>query len=219
MLDDHDKIIQGNSKSRFCAFDQGDQLIIPALAANLTTLGIPCIYYGSEQKFDGRGSGDGCDEYIREDMFGGPFGAFRSKGVHFFDVSAVVYKAIAAIAAIRRKEVTLRRGRQYLRPISGDGIHFGLPAVLTPGTRISSIIAWSRMLDDEEIVLAINTDTVNELAAWVTVDNGLHGPGDIFTCIYPDQALLPEAVVEGRNGKAMLIKVPRAGFVIYKTGQ
>ena len=43
MLDDHDKVIQGSNKSRFCAFDEGDQLIIPAIATNLMTLGIPCI--------------------------------------------------------------------------------------------------------------------------------------------------------------------------------
>jgi len=216
MLDDHDKIVQGNSKSRFSAFDEGDRLILPAIATNLTTLGIPCIYYGSEQKFDGNGSGDGSDEYIREAMFGGPFGAFRSKGRHFFDVSATVYKEVAKIAAIRRKQVTLRRGRQYLRPISGDGLHFGLPSFMGGATRIRSIIAWSRLLDEEEWVLAINTDTINTLEVWVTIDNELHGVGDVFTAIYPDEPLLPEAIVENRNGKAMLIKVPPAGFVIYR---
>ncbi len=216
MLDDHDKVIQGNNKSRFCAFDQGDQLIIPALAANLMTLGIPCIYYGSEQQFDGNGSGDGCDEYIREDMFGGPFGAFRSKGRHFFDVSSEVYKAVTALTDIRRNNITLRRGRQYLREISGDGTNFGLPSFVGGATRISSIIAWSRLLDDEEYVMAINTDTSNDLEVWVTVDNTLHGTGDQYTCLYPGNPLLPEAVVEDRNGKAMFIRVDKAGFVVYK---
>jgi len=216
MLDDHDKVIQGNNKSRFCAFDEGDQLIIPAIATNLMTLGIPCIYYGSEQKFDGNGSGNGCDEYIREDMFGGPFGAFRSKGRHFFDVSGEVYKAVAAMTAIRRKFITLRRGRQYLRDISGDGTNFGPPSFVGGATRISSIIAWSRLLDEEEFVLAINTDTTNDLEVWVTVDNTLHQAGDRFTCIYPSAPLLPEAVVDNRNGKAILIKVAPAGFVVYK---
>jgi len=216
MLDDHDKIIQGNNKSRFCAFDQGDVLIVAALAVNLMTLGIPCIYYGSEQRFDGSGGGDGSDEYIREDMFGGPFGAFRSRGVHFFDVTGEVYNAVAAIAAVRRKYVTLRRGRQYLRDISGDGINFGPPSYMGGSNRLMSIIAWSRIMDEEEIVLAINTDVTRELIAWVTVDNGLNGVGDVFACIYPSSPLLPEGVVEGRNGKAMLIRVPPAGFVVYK---
>jgi len=65
-------------------------------------------------------------------------------------------------------------------------------------------------------VLAINTDVTRELSAWVTVDNGLNGVGDVFVCIYPSSPLLPEGVVEGRNGKAMLIRVPPAGFVVYK---
>ena len=216
MLDDHDKVIQGSNKSRFCAFDDGDQLIIPAIATNLMTLGIPCIYYGSEQKFDGNGSGSGSDEYIREDMFGGPFGAFRSKGCHFFDVSSEVYKAVAAIAAIRRKFITLRRGRQYLRDTSGDGTNFGPPSFVGGATRISSIIAWSRLLDEEEFVMAINTDTTNDLEVWVTVDHTLHQAGDKFTCLYPSEPLLPETVVDNRNGKAILIRVAGAGFVVYK---
>lgn len=43
-----------------------------ALALNICTLGIPSIYYGSEQQFDGAGDSSG---YIREAMFGGEFGA------------------------------------------------------------------------------------------------------------------------------------------------
>lgn len=215
MLDDHDKIIQGDNKSRFCAFDDGDKLIIPAIGLNLTTLGIPCIYYGSEQKFDGNGRGEGSDEYIREAMFGGVFGAFRSKDRHFFDVSGPVYKAISDITVIRRQEIALRRGRQYLRDISGDGLHFGPPAPVGSGP-IRSIVAWSRILDDEELVMAISTDPANEKAAWITIDNDLHGVGDLFACIYPQTSLTPEGVVEARNGRSMFIRVPPAGFLVYK---
>lgn len=219
MVDDHDKINQGDNKYRFCARDAGDLLIRNAIATNLMTLGIPCIYYGSEQRFDGSGAGVGADEYIREAMFGGAFGAFRSRERHFFDVSAPVYKEVALLTAIRRRHITLRRGRQYLRPISGDGIHFGLPDFVASANRISSIIAWSRLLDSEELVLAMNTDIEKELGVWVTLDNDLHGAGDLFTAIYPAEPPLPEAVVENRNGKAIFIRVPGAGFVIYKRAQ
>ncbi len=64
--------------------------------------------------------------------------------------------------------------------------------------------------------MAINTDTNNDLQVWVTVDNTLHKTGDKFTCLYPSVPLLPEAVVENRNGKAMPVKVAKAGFVVYK---
>jgi glycosidase len=90
--------------------------------------GIPCIYYGSEQKFDGSGSGPGNDRYIREAMFGGSFGAFRSHGRHFFDESAPVHGELSRVLAVRRAEPALRRGRQFLRQISGNGTDFGYPA-------------------------------------------------------------------------------------------
>ena len=216
MVDDHDKVNQGDHKARFCAQEQGNQLIRNVLAANLTTLGIPCIYYGSEQGFDGAGSGDGADRYIREAMFGGSFGAFRSKDRHFFNTTFPVYREVAKIIAIRRQNVTLRRGRQYLREISGDGIHFGLPALPGSGAKLNSIIAWSRILDDEEILVVMNTDTNKEQSAWITMENTLHRAGDVFTCLYPSPAGPRAARVEERNGKALLITVPAAGFVIYK---
>jgi len=90
----------------------------------VTTLGIPCIYYGSEQCFDGQG---GDDRYIRETMFGKNFRAFRSKDRHFFNKENPVYKELSKILSIRKEKIVLRRGRQYLREISGDGINFGFP--------------------------------------------------------------------------------------------
>lgn len=90
------------------------------LALNATTLGIPCIYYGSEQLFDGEGGGDAADRFIRESMFGGKFGAFRSRGRHFFiEDNQHVYQELSKIHKLRSQQLTLRRGRQFLRPISG----------------------------------------------------------------------------------------------------
>lgn len=57
-------------------------------------MGIPCIYYGSEQQFDGHG---GNDRFIREAMFGGAFGAFRSKERHFFNEDGFVYQELSKI--------------------------------------------------------------------------------------------------------------------------
>jgi glycosidase len=53
--DDHDQVRKGSNKARFAADPEGRALAAAALATNVTTLGIPCIYYGSEQCFDGRG--------------------------------------------------------------------------------------------------------------------------------------------------------------------
>ena len=217
MIDDHDKVTEGEHKRRFCADDNGDKLILNALALNAVTLGIPCVYYGSEQLFDGQGSGESGDRYIREAMFGGKFGAFRSKGRHFFDKENRVYKEFAKILAIRKQKTPLRRGRQYLRQISGNGFAFGYPDFIN-SNEIRSVIAWSRILDELEIVAAINTDFVNELNVWVTVDNDLNKTGKQYECIYSvdSNQLTTVTTVEARNGKAIQIKVPPAGFVLYE---
>ena len=119
-----------------------------------------------------RASGDGCDRYIRESMFGGRFGAFRSRNCHFFNEQHPAYLELSKILELRRKEPALRRGRQFLRPISGDGVNFGLPQMI--GGQIRSVVAWSRIFVDQELLCAINTDPDNDRSAWVTVDDALH---------------------------------------------
>jgi glycosidase len=211
--DDHDQVRKGQGKARFCADADGSPLALAVLALNATTLGIPCIYYGSEQRFDGSG---GDDRYIREAMFGGAFGAFRSRGRHFFDETGPVFQELAAVLELRRQLMPLRRGRQYLREISGDGDHFGLPQVV--GGRLRSVVAWSRILADEEVLLAINTDSDVSTTAWVTVDAGLHADGSALECRYSsDRAQIGgQLPVAPRNGRAVLLTVPPAGFVIYR---
>jgi glycosidase len=220
MINDHDQVCKGESKARFCADNNGDRLILAALALNATTLGIPCIYYGTEQRFDGQGQGCGADRYIRECMFGGPFGAFRSRGRHFFDEKGYVYRELAAILKMREQKLVLRRGRQYLREISGDGTTFGLPSKI--GGRLLSVVAWSRILDSLEMVLAVNTDPDNPRTAWVLVDANLHPPGSTLACAYstdPAQVGLKLNVQQkGTNGSvaAVELTVPAAGFVVWE---
>jgi glycosidase len=215
LYDDHDQVRKGNDKARFCADALGKRLALNALALNATTLGIPCIYYGSEQGFDGQGSGDAADRYIREAMFGGRFGAFRSRDRHCFDEDALLYRELAAVLALRRAHLPLRRGRQYLREISGNGVDFGVPHLM--GDRLRSVVPWSRIFVDEEILLAINTDPDAAATAWVTIDDALHGAGDELRCLYStDSAQVGQPVtVEARNGKAVRLTVPAGGFVAY----
>lgn len=212
VIDDHDQVRKGPQKARFCAGDdRWRRLALPALALNATTLGIPCIYYGSEQLFDGAG---GDDRYLREAMFGGEFGPFRSRHRHCFDERTPVYQELSRILAIRRDEPTLRRGRQYLRDISGNGIDFGPPVPI--GGELRSVVAWSRIFDERELVVAINTDADSERSAWVTIDAGLHREGESLACLYPaDGTVAPAVSVEARNGKAVRLTLPAAGFAIY----
>jgi glycosidase len=211
--DDHDQVRKGPQKARFAADDIGQRMAVAAIALTATTIGIPCIYYGSEQRFDGVG---GNDRYLREAMFGGPFGPFCSAGRHAFDETNPVYREVSRILAVRQAIPALRRGRQYLREISGDGVSFGLPAPI--GGPLRSIVPWSRVFADHEVVAAINTDPLLPRTAWVTVDAGLHADGATLTCRYstdPAQEGLT-TMVERRNGRAFRMTVPAAGFVVYE---
>jgi glycosidase len=215
LFDDHDQVRKGGHKARFCAGDPAWKKLLPnVLAINTTTLGIPCIYYGTEQAFDGEGDND---RYIRESMFGGEFGAFRTRQRHFFNEDQPVYKTLADILAVRKRKIALRRGRQYLRTISGDGQNFGLPVIL--GDRMRSIVPWSRSFDDENLLLAINTDPDHARSAWVDLDGNTNPGGKRLTCIYatsPDQ-IGHEEIVQDTGGRRMIhLTVPAAGFVIYE---
>jgi glycosidase len=216
-FDDHDQVRKGNNKARFCYDEapgqENSRVLLNVLALNVVTMGIPCIYYGTEQFFNGHGDND---RFLREAMFGGEFGAFESKGRHFFNEEEEVYKELAKILKIRKNKIALRRGRQYLRPISGDGINFGIPHMIE--NEIRSIVSWSRIFNNKEILLAINTDYFQLKTAWVTIDNSLHEAGDKLKCIYSTdkEQINIEVVVEEINGKSVLLTVPAAGFVVFE---
>ena len=213
MFDDHDQVRKGREKARFCADDGADRQVLNALALNATTLGIPCVYYGTEQAFAGNGPSD---QFLRETMFGGEYGAFQSRGRHFFREDGAVYRELARVLRVRRDNLPLRRGRQYLREISGNGSDFGLPRIV--GTEIRSVVAWSRIFNEVELLVALNTDAQTPRTAWVTIDDGLHRTGDTLRCLYSTDAsqIGATVMVEARNGKAVRLTLPAAGFAIYE---
>ena len=129
MFDDHDQVHNGSVKGRFCVDSAARDLAFSLLALNLTTLGIPCIYYGSEQGFDSGGRTNPDDRILRENMFGGSFGAFCTQGRHFFNESGRLYRAVAQLLQVRQQSICLRRGRQYLLPTSTNGEAFHLPRI------------------------------------------------------------------------------------------
>ncbi|TLD32213.1 hypothetical protein E2P81_ATG05189 [Venturia nashicola] len=218
MIDDHDQVWRGSLKARFCSDPLGPPLLFAALALNLTTLGIPCIYYGTEQSFDGAGSdaspGHAADQYIRESMFGGAFGPFRSKERHCFIESSPIYQHLADLTGMRKQETALRRGRQYLREISGNGMIFAYPHRLGE-ERMMSIIAWSRIFDGVEIVCAINTDC-EERSVWVTVDSVIHDDGFQLRQIFPRDSGEYLPVIMNRGRATIRLRVPAGGFVMFK---
>jgi hypothetical protein len=58
LFDDHDQVRKGLNKAQFCADSVGPNALLNVLALNALTMGIPCMYYGSEQYFDGHGPSD-----------------------------------------------------------------------------------------------------------------------------------------------------------------
>jgi len=217
LFDDHDQVRKGNNKGRFCGdrANNGYAHLKAVLGLNLCAMGIPCLYYGTEQAFDGTGDND---RFLRECMFGGRFGSLQSTGRHFFNEDHEIYRFIAEVAALRQQHLALRRGRQYLREISdfGEPGSFGLPHMI--GGQIRSVVPWSRLFDNQEILLAINTDADNARVAWVTIDATLHGATDVMECLYStDPAQIGTTTrVKARNGQAVHILVPAGGFVMYQ---
>jgi len=160
-LDNHDQ----KSRFRFAdgKFDAQAQL---GLACLMTLPGIPSIYYGTEQGFSGAG---GADLNVREAMWGAPSP---------FDRKNPFYVTMQKLAALRAQEPALRYGRFYFRPLSGDGVHFGVSPF--PG----GVLAYSRILNRREIVVVANTSTTSPFRGQVVVDSALQPSSGTLTVLF-----------------------------------
>jgi glycosidase len=220
LVDDHDQVRKGAVKWRFCGDRRFRNLVFNVMAAKLTTMGIPCIYYGSEQGFDSGGRPSGSDIVLRENMFGGGFGGLCTQGRHFFNEDGPLYRALAEFIDLRKKLLPLRRGRQVLHQISGDGVTFGLPKRW--GERMRSLVSWSRLFVDQEVLVALNTDEAESVTAYSTVAPLIRVEGDELHRIFwyaPNQASAPppSLTVERRSGLlAVRMTLPPAGFALYQ---
>jgi len=107
-----------------------------------------------------------------------------------------------------------------LHEISGDGINFGFPRMM--GDRMLSIVAWSRIFVDQEVLVAFSTNREQSLAAYSTVASRFRSKGDRLKLIFwhaPRAATPPlsELVVEERGGVLSVpLTLPPAGFAIYQ---
>jgi glycosidase len=201
ILGDHDHVF--GEKARFSSDAASDHQVAAGVAVQLFTLGIPCVYYGTEQAFAGPEATERrwlpdwgrSDRYLREAMFGPEhprrsgaagleaapggldpelpgFGAFGTAGRHCFDASHPAYLRIAACAALRRRYPVLRHGRQYQRQLATDGSPDAGPFRFPEA---GQLIAWSRILDDEEALCVVNGHGDTARSGAVVVDAGLNG--------------------------------------------
>jgi len=95
-VDNHDQM--SRPYRRFLHASSFPEQAVLAMGYLLTSQGVPCIYYGTEQCFDGGGDND---SYVRECMFGGNWARSTPTGRHFFDSRHPIYKAIGRIGEIR----------------------------------------------------------------------------------------------------------------------
>ena len=219
VIDDHDMSCRAH-KARFAAYNASPHRywqVAHAAGLQLTTPGIPLIYYGTEQAFDGaEGRHDygieptrfGEDRYVRECMFGGAFGAFETSGCHFFNPQHPTYKRIRVIARLRNADDyigrTLRMGFCFPRETAYCGYPFRLPDA-------GELVAWSMILADHEVLMALNTHGLEPRGADVTVDGAIHPAGSTLRVLYradwndekldnppADETLVVQETAEGR---------------------
>jgi len=192
-IDNHDQM--AHPYRRFLHNNPFPQQAVLAIGYLLFSQGVPCIYYGTEQGFDGGGDND---TYIRECMFGGEWGAFNSTGKHFFNQQNPLYDAIQKLCQVRLQQASLRYGRQYFREIANDDNLFYHP------NNGHCTLAWSRILDTEEVLVAINLESSQRNDA-ITVDHFLSGPGQqMINLLKPEQ----HWVVEQHNDGRAFVRVP-----------
>ncbi len=203
-VDNHDQM--SRPYRRFLHHSANPLQAILAIGYLLTSQGVPCIYYGTEQGFDGGGDND---RYVRECMFGGRWGAFNTTGVHFFDPAHPLYQGIRAIARLRQQQPALRYGRQYFREISGNGTDFGFPL---DG---HCTLAYSRILDSEEVLVVLNLDS-QPRADHITVDRNLSAPGQQMLHLLSSGGRLQ---VRESGGRACVqVALPAYGLAILACG-
>lgn len=197
VLDDHDHVF--GRKLRFSTDAPiAHQVTVPT-ALQLFGLGIPCLYYGTEQALSSGpepgerqwvGSFGQIDVLLREAMFGPEhprasgfagtqgaldsslpgFGACGTTGAHVFDQQSSAFVRISALIAARSAVTALRRGRQYRRAtaIAGEDFRFQ-PA--------GELLAWSRILNDVEAIIAVNTNAVAGRGSRIELDARLRPAG------------------------------------------
>jgi glycosidase len=206
VLDDHDHV--SGDKVRFSSDAASSHQVVAGVAMQLFALGIPCVYYGTEQALAGPEKSErdqylpdyhGADKYLREIMFAADhprasgraglqagaagldaalpaFGAFGTVGRHCFDPAHEVYVRIRALARLRQAYPVLRYGRQYLRDITNFNGQFQ-PSVG------GELVAWSRILDDEEALCVVNSHGTDDRGGDIVVSGELNAAGSRLTVL------------------------------------
>jgi glycosidase len=140
------------------------------IACLYSLLGIPVLYYGTEARLNGSGN---AFENVREALWG---------KANAFDENAPFYKEVRKISGVRAATPALRYGRQYFRPVSGNGTEFGI------STSVPGLVAFSRILNDTEVVVLANPFTTSTMSGSSLVDFALNPNGATFSIRYSNKS-------------------------------
>jgi len=151
--------------------------------------GIPCVYYGTEQGLHGIGNSDA---NLREALWG--------KLPNAFDQLHPFYRALQGIARVRARQPALRYGRQYFRQLSGNRRDFDVSS-FTPG-----VIAFSRILDAQEVLVVANTAERGVFLGEVIVDSDLNRADGSFRVLFSNIAAptAPDALRTAPQGSVSI---------------
>ncbi len=166
--------IDNHDQNRFLNAGGGTARLQVALAFLYTSRGIPCLYYGTEQDFDG-----GADPWNREDMFDGQFEGGPSTGDNF-NMASPRFKLVAKLNNLRRLYPSLRTGIHWNQWNNASG----------PG-----LLAYSRRLGGEEAYVVLNTASSQQTIGYRPT---IHPPGTVVVNLFnPGEKL---TVVNGAGG-------------------
>ncbi len=197
-IDNHDQVGQ-NPKKRF-GHDATESQIIAGIGFLLCALGTPCIYYGTEQGFQGSGEGDW---NVREAMF-----SLDDQKINALNKHNSMYKEIATLANIRKNRAVLKFGRMYMRESSQDGKTFRMPL------DHDCMLSFSRILYDEEMLIVYNDSLVNEDEEYIEVDRHLNPEGTVFRFCYGDKGKVHVLKNEDSSRHFVKLRLKPGQFVI-----
>lgn len=174
-IDNHDQVGE-NYKKRF-GYQATEEQIIAGVGFLLSALGTPCIYYGTEQGFEGHGEDDGC---IREKMF-----SLENQSVNLLNKQCRIYQEISTIAAIRKSLPELKFGRMYIRETAVKEYNFELAHCK------ECLLSFSRVLAQEETLIVFNTSMTEEKEARVKLESRVQRKREKMVYLYGGEGSVP----------------------------
>ncbi|MBW8242834.1 hypothetical protein K1F50_08495 [Muricauda oceani] len=201
-IDDHDQVGM-DFKHRF-GHNATPEQIVAGMGFLICALGAPCIYYGTEQGFEGNGMDD---RYIREGMFDPD-----DKETNVLNQGSWIYKRISVLAHLRQKESILKFGRMYFREISKNGVDFHFP------DGKECLLAFSRILHQGEILVVYNSSPKDTKEEYIAVDTTINKEGSLMDCIYGNKKKIRiEKNTDQEAGRLFIkVKLKPMEFLMFK---